>query len=99
MTPVRLSGQLICKNHDEAAVVARHLPAHIALTRAEPGCLAFEVRRTADPHVWQVDELFSDAASFAAHQERGATSEWGAATAGIERRYSIEGLPSSTHRA
>ncbi|MEZ5086110.1 MAG: hypothetical protein R2722_07640 [Tessaracoccus sp.] len=39
--------------------------------------------------MWQVDELFVDAAAFAAHQDRVARSEWGRATAGIERRYTI----------
>ncbi|MGO1582998.1 MAG: putative quinol monooxygenase [Actinomycetaceae bacterium] len=71
-------------------IVQHHLPRHTALTRAEPACLAFEVRRTRDPLVWQVDELFADGAGFAAHQERAAASEWGRATAHVERRYIIE---------
>ncbi|MEZ5086111.1 MAG: hypothetical protein R2722_07645 [Tessaracoccus sp.] len=32
-TPVRLSGQLVCKNLDEASIVVRHLPTHLVLTR------------------------------------------------------------------
>ena len=36
--------------------------------------------------------LFQDAAAFTAHQQRVAGSEWGRATAGIERRYEIEGI-------
>lgn len=92
---VRLSGQLICRDVGEVAIVAQHLPEHVELTRAEPGCVMFEVRQTENPLVWQVDELFDDADAFAAHQDRVAASEWGRATAGIERRYTVDGLSSS----
>ena len=91
MTHVRLSGQLVCKNDLEAQLVLEQLPEHVTLTLAEPGCLSFEVTRTADPLIWQVEERFEDQVAFAAHQARVAGSEWGRMTAGIERRYSIEG--------
>jgi len=91
---VRLSGRLICRNPDEAATVARLLPAHIALTRAEPGCISFAVERSDDPLIWNVEELFSDADTFRAHQARAATSEWGRATRDIARDYGISGLDS-----
>ncbi|WP_349640893.1 putative quinol monooxygenase [Saxibacter everestensis] len=61
-------------------------------TRSESGCISFDVRRTVNPLVWQVDEKFIDAGSFDAHQKRASLSEWGRATAGIERRYTIEGI-------
>jgi quinol monooxygenase YgiN len=70
----------------------QHLPLHVELTRAEEGCVSFEVKRTHDLFVWQVDEQFLDAAAFRTHQERVAASEWGRATAGIERRYTIKGM-------
>ncbi|PWH05057.1 antibiotic biosynthesis monooxygenase [Brachybacterium endophyticum] len=89
MTPVRLSGQLICSGPEELAAVETHLDRHRELSRAEPGCLAFDVQQTADPLVWQVDEAFTDDAAFAAHQERVAGSAWGLATADIERRYEV----------
>jgi len=88
---MRLNGQLICADAEEAEIVRRHLPEHRVLTRAERGCLSFEVTPTADPLVWQVAEVFADAASLDAHQRRVATSPWGRATAGIERRYTIDG--------
>lgn len=72
--------------------MAQHLPLHIALTRAERGCLSFEVNLTQDPLVWLVDEQFQDAASFQTHQQRVAASEWGKATAGIKRRYEVRGV-------
>ncbi|HKU36376.1 MAG TPA: antibiotic biosynthesis monooxygenase [Paenarthrobacter sp.] len=92
MTEVRLSGQLVCRDLDEVAVVVEHLARHIELTLAEPGCVQFSVKATADPLVWQVDEVFRDAASFSAHQARVADSEWGRVTTGIERRYTVTGL-------
>jgi quinol monooxygenase YgiN len=91
MSVVRLTGLLICETTEQAQVVVDHLPLHVELTRAEPGCISFEVTRAADPLVWQVSELFQDAVSFAAHQQRVAASEWGRATAGIERRYEVDG--------
>ena len=86
---IRLTGQLICADEGEAALVAAHLPDHIRLTRTEPGCLSFEVRQSADPLVWEVAEVFSDRAAFEAHQGRTAASAWGQATKGIERQYAI----------
>ena len=73
-------------------MVAEHLPLHVALTRAEAGCLSFEVTRTSDPLVWDVDEYFVDEVAFVAHQQRAAASEWGSTTQGIERRYTVVGL-------
>lgn len=92
MTDVHLSGLLVCRDHDDVAVVVQHLDRHVGLTLAEVGCISFSVTATDDPLVWRVDESFRDAAAFRAHQERVASSEWGRATAGIERRYTIEGL-------
>ncbi|MDQ2624366.1 MAG: antibiotic biosynthesis monooxygenase [Actinomycetota bacterium] len=89
MLRVRLSGQLVCADAAQRALVEEHLAEHVALTRAEPGCEFFEVAQIADPLVWQVDELFADEDAFARHQERVATSAWGRATIGIERRYQI----------
>ena len=92
MTDVRLTGQLVCKNLDEAQLVIEHLPAHLALTHAEPGCISFDVTPTADPLIWHVDERYVNEAVFLAHRDRVTGSEWGRVTVGIERRYSIEGL-------
>jgi quinol monooxygenase YgiN len=91
MSVVRLTGLLICETPEQAQAVEENLPLHIELTRAEPGCLSFEVNRAADPFVWQVEERFQDAAAFAAHQQRIADSEWGRTTAGIQRQYEVEG--------
>ena len=89
MGVIRLTGHLFCAGEVQAALVTAHLPEHIRLTRAEPGCLSFEVRQSADPLVWEVAEVFSDRAAFDAHQARTAASAWGQATKGIERKYVI----------
>lgn len=88
---VGLRGQLVCHTQDQADTVRDHLPLHLALTRAEPGCRSFSVTTTSNPLVWQVEESFEHAAAFEAHQERVASSEWGQATSGIERRYAVSG--------
>lgn len=89
---VFLSGPLVCSDETQAAIVMQHLPLHVRLTRAEQGCVSFEVRRVEDSLVWQVEEKFRDAAAFRAHQERVAQSDWGLATAAIARRYTVKGL-------
>ena len=86
---VWLTGQLICATTAEAAAVKAYLPRHRELSRAEPGCLIFEVHQSDDPLVWQVEECFVDEEAFVAHQKRAAASEWGKVTAGIERNYSV----------
>lgn len=90
MPSVSLTGQLRCRTSDEVAIVRECLPAHILLTRAEPGCLKFEVQQTLDPLIWQVQETFADQKSFDLHQARAASSEWGRVTANLERRYTIK---------
>ena len=92
MSDVHLIGQLVCATVEEARVVSLHLPRHIELTRAEVGCISFDVTPTGDPLVWAVDERFADQRVFELHQRRVAGSDWGRATVGITRSYSIEGL-------
>lgn len=92
MNNVFLTGQLICRDKDEVAIVVQHLPLHMELTRAEEGCISFEVQPTQRSGEWQVEEKFQDADAFRAHQKRVAESQWGRMTAGIERRYTVEGI-------
>lgn len=54
---VRLRGFLRCLSTDDIELVRRHLPEHLRLTRAEPGCISFEVSETDDPLIWEVEEL------------------------------------------
>lgn len=88
---IRLFGKLICKDEQEAACLRAHLPEHIRLSRAEIGCLRFEVTPSEHPLVWSVEESFTDQAAFDAHQARTRASQWFAATTHIRRDYTITG--------
>jgi quinol monooxygenase YgiN len=92
MSEIHLTGWLVCTTDEQARVVTLRLPDHIRLTRAEAGCISFDVTETADPLIWSVEERFEDQQVLELHQARVASSPWGGATAGIERRYSVEGL-------
>lgn len=92
MTEVRLTGELICASPAEAKVVEDLLPQHVLLTRAEPGCLLFEVTRRGSSLAWDVSERFDSEDAFRAHQARVADSAWGAGTAGIRRDYTVTSL-------
>ena len=75
---------------ERLAAVIQALPEHIALTRAEPGCLAFDV--TPSPHHpdrFLVSEIFADQVAFEAHQARARASAWAEVTAGLPRHYTI----------
>ena len=89
---VTLNGYLRCANEAEAARVRAALPEHIRPTRAEPGCISFEVTPMDDPLVWAVAEEFTDAGAFEAHQQRAGASRWASETAGIARDYTVKGL-------
>lgn len=86
---VRLSGFLRCASVEDIPLVETHLPEHLRLTRAEPGCISFDVTQTEDPLIWRVEELFVDRAAFDFHQQRTRASEWFAATSAIPRDYEI----------
>ena len=88
---ITLTGRLICADAAQAALVRLYLPDHIRLSRAEPGCLSFDVVATSDPLVWQVDESFTDRAAFDAHQTRTRESRWFRETAPIRREFQIIG--------
>ncbi|MCF1482305.1 MULTISPECIES: putative quinol monooxygenase [Rhizobium/Agrobacterium group] len=75
---------------DRLVAVEAALPPHIELTRAEPGCISFNV--TPCPDVagrFLVSEVFADQAAFDAHQQRTRASHWFKVTKGIGRDYQI----------
>ena len=86
---IRLRGQMVCMTAEEHSAVLAHMGDHIALTRAEPGCLSFEVTQSDDPMIWRVEECFADQTAFDAHQVRTRASEWWRASAGIQRDFRI----------
>ena len=89
---IRLKGHLICMTEDEAQTVRAHLAEHIRLSRAEAGCLSFEVTQTDDPMVWEVVETFRTRADFDGHQIRTRDSQWFTVTKGILRDFRVEEL-------
>ena len=94
MSRVRLTGFLRCRTLEEADRIAPFLAEHIRLTRAEPGCLSFEVHRSAaDPACFAVSETYADAAALAAHRARAEVTVWARVTAGIPRDYQVTDLP------
>lgn len=86
---IKLTGRLVCKSAEEVDVVREYLPEHKALTKEETGCVSFEVTETADPLIWKVEELFTNQATFDAHQTRTRASVWGRETSAIAREYEI----------
>ncbi|MDO5657671.1 MAG: GNAT family N-acetyltransferase [Paracoccus sp. (in: a-proteobacteria)] len=86
MELIELTGRLSARDDAEAARIRALLPAHIEATRAEPGCLRFDVEEVG-ARLWQVDELFTDDDAFAAHQTRAGGSAWGQGTAAAPRDY------------
>jgi quinol monooxygenase YgiN len=89
---IRLRGQLICMTEAESQAIRAHLPDHLALSRAEPGCLTFDVSPTDDPLIWEVMEAFRTREDFDAHQARTRASPWFAATRTILRDFRMEEL-------
>jgi len=74
----------------EIATVEKHLPTHIKLSRLECGCISFDVHvDPQNPNRYLVDEEFTTQAAFDTHQARVKSSEWGQATAHLERQYKI----------
>jgi len=89
---IRLRGHLICATAAETAAVQTHLAEHTRLSRAEPGCLSFEVTATDDPMVFEVMETFRSRDDFNAHQTRTRASRWFEATRTILRDFRVEDI-------
>ncbi len=88
MAKVFLDGLLVAQTAAERAVIDLYLEDHVLLTRAEPGCLKFEV--TQDPkkrNVFIVSEEFESEEDFDFHQERTNASEWGKVSEKIGRKF------------
>jgi quinol monooxygenase YgiN len=87
---IRLRGQLVCVTEAEVVAVQTHLASHITLTRAEPGCMTFDIDPTDDPMVFEVMETFRTRDDFNTHQARTRTSDWFMATRGVLRDFRVE---------
>ncbi len=88
-TKVYLQGQITVPS-DRLDQVRTALPDHIALTRAEPGCMSFDVVEDAnEPGRFNVSEVFESQEAFDAHQVRTKASVWFKVTEGIPREYTV----------
>ncbi len=89
MSKVILTGHIIVSDLD-LAVIKSELETHIRLTKAETGCLKFEVLVDSDnPNKLTVYEEFVSQADFDSHQLRVKNSKWGRVTKDVERHYTI----------
>lgn len=82
---VSLTGRLICKDAAQMMLAMDLLTDHVALSRAEPGNLRFDLWQAEDPLVWELNELYADDAAFEAHRLRLKDSRWGRESHGIAR--------------
>ncbi len=71
---------------EELAEVAAALPKHRDLSRAETGCLVFEVSQDeADPCKFNLYEQYTSAEAFDFHKNRSANSDWAGISQNVER--------------
>ena len=90
MKKIILYGYIQVPEKDLEAVKSA-LPAHIAATRAEPGCMVFKVTEDLDdPCRFRVYEEFDSRVSFEKHQERVSKADWSRITQNVARDYSVE---------
>lgn len=86
---VTLTGHIDVPSAD-LGIVQAELPKHIQLSRAEPGCLVFNV--VPDPlrkNRFVVYEEFVNEDAFNFHQERVMASEWGTIAINVKRNYCV----------
>ncbi|MFC0200474.1 GNAT family N-acetyltransferase [Paracoccus rhizosphaerae] len=82
-----LHGRLTCRDMAQMMTTLDLLPDHAALSRAEPGCLRFDITQSEDPMIWDLEELFSDRRAFEAHQGRTRASPWGERSGDLKRDF------------
>ncbi len=87
---VYLNGYIdVPKNRLET--IQQALPMHVKLSRAEFGCISFEVSPdSAIEGRYHVAEVFIDETAFKAHQLRNQNSQWYKVSNGIPRQYTIK---------
>lgn len=89
---ITLSGYIIVPPADLAAV-RECLPEHLVTTRAEAGCLTFNVVENVEQEGrFEVYEAFIDQTAFEYHQSRARESKWGLVAKNIKRHYTVKGL-------
>ena len=88
---VYLAGHMRVPESERSAVLAA-LSNHVALSRAEVGCLRFDVTQDeTQPSKFHVLEVFASQQSFEVHKERSRESPWAAASKNCPSDYVIKG--------
>lgn len=89
MPVITVNGYIEIPDEDFDALLAA-LPKHVEATKAEEGCIEFEVIQDKGyPNRFNVFEIFIDRESFDYHQERTAGSQWAVASANVVRHYNV----------
>ena len=94
MSKIMLSGHILIPSENLEAVLAA-MPSHIAASRAEPGCLVFDLNE--DPNVpgrFNLYEEFVDGEAFEQHQQRTKSSPWARISKNVKRNYQVTEQPS-----
>jgi quinol monooxygenase YgiN len=88
--PVTLTGFLVCRSLEEADRVSELLPEHIRTTRAERGCVRYEVWRSrADPVRYAFHGVFTNRATYGEHLARSEATLYGTCTRHIPRDFRL----------
>lgn len=90
MSAVQLTGRMTAPP-ERCPGVRAAMADHIRLTRAEPGCLYFDLRESEDG-VFEVSELFQSRDAFEEHQHRTRGSAWFRITGDLPRDYEVAEL-------
>ena len=81
MSKIMHIGTLHCAP-DEVDTLTTLLGPHVALSRAEPGCLSYELfQDEVQLTTFQLNAVFRDRQAFEAHKARVESADWGRATA------------------
>ncbi len=87
MSKVLLTGTLTCAPHEVDDVLSI-IDDHIRKSRAEAGCLQFELwQDELTPTDFHISEVFLSEAAFAKHQDRSQGSDWGRITGHMARDF------------
>jgi quinol monooxygenase YgiN len=87
VSKILLTGTMTCAPSEVDGVLSL-LPTHIRLSRAEPGCLQFDLwQDEVRPTEFHVTEVFRSEAAFQAHQARTQSSDWFRVTGHMARDF------------
>ena len=92
MNKVTLSGHILVPP-DDLQQIREALPAHIANTCAETGCILFKVEENStETGRFDVYEEFDSREAYEEHQRRVRESDWGQISSNVTRHYTVDGL-------